>query len=423
MRTLRLGSRGTDVMEIQALLKKIGYNPGPIDGIFGEQTRQAVISFQRNNNLVPDGIIGPNTYTVLDPLLLGYDTYFVQPGDTLWRIAQNYYTTVGRILTANPGVNPFQLRIGQRLTIPYGIDVVDTNIDYTYEIMQRDITGLTARYPFIEVGVAGESVLGRNLYYLKLGNGPNEVFYNGGIHALEWLPVPVLMKWIENFASAYAEGRSIRGYDIRDIWNQSTIYIMPMVNPDGIDLVLNGLQPDNPYYNELLEWNDTGRPFSQVWNANVRGVDLNHNYDALWYEYQELAEELGYGTPGPTRYPGPSPESEPETKTVVEFIKNHNFTLILTYHSQGQVIYWDFEDLAPPVARRIGEMFSQVSGYELAETTGTASYSGMKDWFIQEYRKPGYTIETGIGVNPLPISQIPMIYENNEELLLLAALV
>ena len=132
---------------------------------------------------------------------------------------------------------------------------------------------------------------------------------------------------------------------------------------------------------------------------------------------------MGYGNPGPTRYPGPFPESEPETKTVVDFIKDHNFTLIISYHSQGQVIYWDFENLAPPVARRIGEMFSEVSGYALAETTGTASYSGMKDWFIQEYRKPGYTVETGIGVNPLPISQIPMIYNNNEELLLLAALV
>ncbi|NLK72287.1 MAG: LysM peptidoglycan-binding domain-containing protein [Clostridiales bacterium] len=423
MRILRLGSRGTDVMEIQGLLARIGYKPGPIDGIFGEQTRQAVIDFQRNNGLTPDGVIGPATYRILNPLLLGYDTYVVQPGDTLWRIAQKYYTTVSRIMTANPGIDPYRLRIGQRLTVPFGIDVVDTNIAYNYEVLERDIAGLKARYPFIETGSAGQSVLGRNLYYLKLGNGPNKVFYNGGIHSLEWLPVPVLMKWIENFSSAYAVSRNIRGYDVRSIWDQSTIYIIPMVNPDGIDIVLNGPQPDNPYYNQLLEWNDTGRPFSQVWNANTRGVDLNHNYDALWYEYQQLAEELGYGQPGPTRYPGPSPESEPETQAIVKFIREHDFRLIIAYHSQGQVIYWNFQNLAPPVARTIGEMFSNVSGYALDETTGTAAYSGMKDWFIQEYRRPGYTIETGLGVNPLPISQIPQIYDENEELLLLAAVV
>ena len=137
----------------------------------------------------------------------------------------------------------------------------------------------------------------------------------------------------------------------------------------------------------------------------------------------QLAEELGYGQPGPTRYPGPSPESEPETQAIVKFIREHDFRLIIAYHSQGQVIYWNFQNLAPPVARTIGEMFSNVSGYALDETTGTAAYSGMKDWFIQEYRRPGYTIETGLGVNPLPISQIPQIYDENEELLLLAAVV
>lgn len=337
------------------------------------------------------------------------------------RTAQKYYTSTVRLHAANPQINSLNLMIGQQLTVPYGIPVVDTNIAYTYEVLQKDIKGLVARYPFIQTGVAGKSVLGKNLYYLKLGNGPNTVFYNGGIHALEWLPVPVLMKWIENFASAYVEGRSIRGYDVQSIYNQSSIYIMPIINPDGINLVLNGLEPDNPYYSELLEWNDTGKPFSQIWNANIRGVDLNHNYNALWYEYQELARELGYGDPGPTRYPGPAPESEPETRAVINFIANINPEILLTYHSQGQVIYWDFQNSAPSVARKIGEIFSMASGYPLSETYGTASYSGMKDWFIQEYRRLGYTFETGKGVNPLPISQIPMIYNNNEEVLLLAA--
>ncbi|MFA5527564.1 MAG: peptidoglycan-binding protein, partial [Peptostreptococcales bacterium] len=182
MRILQVGSRGTDVMEIQSLLKKIGYNPGQIDGIFGQQTRQAVLNFQRDNNLIPDGIIGPATWRVLTPLLIGYDTYVIQPGDTLWQIAQKYYTTVNKIVTANPGINPYALRIGQRITVPYGIDVVDTNIDYTYEIMERDIRGLKARYPFIQTGIAGKSVLGKNLYYIRLGNGPNEVFFNAAHH-------------------------------------------------------------------------------------------------------------------------------------------------------------------------------------------------------------------------------------------------
>ncbi len=423
MRTLRVGDRGTDVMEIQALLEKIGYNPGPIDGIFGSRTQQAVIQFQQNNRLTPDGIIGPNTYGILERFLSGYDTYSIRPGDTLYNIARRYYTNLARLFAANPGIAPYNLQIGQRITVPYGIDVVDTNIDYTYEIMERDIQGLKARYPFLEVGVAGQSVLGKNLYYIKLGNGPNEVFYNAAHHALEWITSPLLMTFIENFAKAYVGRYNIGGYSPRNIWNQSTIYIMPMVNPDGVDLVLNGLQRDNPYHDRLIEWNNGSTDFSQNWQANIRGVDLNHNYNAAWQLSKEAGEQLGITGPGPTRYPGAYPESEPESKAVADFTRSHNFTLVLAYHTQGEVIFWTFMGLQPPESRTIGELFEQVSGYPLQEIYGIASYAGYKDWFIQEYRRPGYTIEAGKGKNPLPISQFDKIYNDNIELLLLASVV
>lgn len=423
MRVLKVGSQGTDVMEIQSLLKKIGYNPGPIDGDYGQQTKNAVTQFQRDNNLDPDGIIGPQTYKIIDVLLRGYDVYYVQPGDTLWKIARDYYTSLNKITAANPGINPYQLQIGQKLIVPYGIDVVDTNIDYTYEIMERDIQGLKMRYPFIEVGVAGESVLGKNLYYIKLGKGPNQVFYNGAHHSLEWITSPLLMKFTENFLKSYTNGKNIRGYDLEEIWNNSSIYIMPMVNPDGVDLVLNGLSRTNPYYEELISWNNGSTDFSKVWQANNRGVDLNHNYPARWDESKERERALGITGPGPTRYGGPFPLSEPETEAVTEFVRNHDFRLVLAYHTQGEVIFWQFEDLQPPVSKTIGDMFSKASGYRLAQITGIGAYAGMKDWFIQEYRRPGYTIEAGLGKNPLPITQFDKIYNDNEEILLLASVV
>ncbi|QXM05524.1 M14 family metallopeptidase [Crassaminicella indica] len=423
MRVLKRGVQGTDVMEIQALLKKIGYDPGPIDGIFGEKTEMAVKKFQQDNGLIPDGIIGSNTMKVLQPLLLGYDIYTIKAGDTMYKIARKYYTKVINIIAANPNVNPYYLQIGQKIIVPYGIDIVDTNIDYTYDIMKRDIEGLKVRYPFLEVGIAGKSVLGRNLYYIKLGNGPNQVFYNGAHHSLEWITSLLLMKFIENFSKAYIREEVIRGYNTKDIWEKSSIYIIPMVNPDGIDLVLNGLQRNNPYYYQLIKWNKGNIDFSKNWQANNRGVDLNHNYDALWEKSKEAEKEYGIYGPGPTRYSGPYPESEPESKTVADFTRNHNFRLVLAYHSQGEVIYWDFENLAPIEAKKIGEFFAKVSGYTLAETYGIASYAGYKDWFIDKYRRPGYTIEVGKGENPLPIEQFDKIYHDNEEILLLAPLV
>jgi g-D-glutamyl-meso-diaminopimelate peptidase len=423
MRVLRLGSRGSDVMKIQAVLRKIGYNPGTIDGIFGSQTQQVVIQFQRNNGLPADGIIGAATHNALEKYRLGYSTYTIRPGDTVYTIARRYYTTINRILTANPNLSIYNLRIGQQIIMPYGIDVVDTNINYTYEIMEGDIQGLKARYPFIQTGIAGKSVLGKNLYYIKLGNGPNEVFYNAAHHGLEWITSVLLMKYVEDFSKAYTDGSNLMGYNVRDIWNNNTIYILPMVNPDGVDLVLDGLQRDNPYYDMLIRWNNGSTNFSRVWQANIRGVDLNHNYDASWNLSKQAEASYGITGPGPTRYSGTAPESEPESKAVADFTRSHNFRLVLAYHSQGEVIYWTYLNIIPPDSPRIVQLFSDASGYIPSQTTGIVSYAGYKDWFIERYRRPGFTIEVGRGTNPLPISQFSEIYRDNIEILLLAAVV
>jgi len=375
MRVLKIGLRGDDVAQMQTALNNLGYNPGPIDGIFGPRTQQAVIRFQRDRGLTPDGIVGILTYGAL-----GID--FTK-------------TTA----------------------------IVATNINYTYNVMEANIQELQRRYPFLEVGIAGQSILGRNLYYLKLGSGPNQVFYNASHHSLEWITTVLLMKFSENFLQAYVQNRSIRGYSIRKIWDMSSIYIMPMVNPDGIDLVLNGLQRNNPFYEQLILWNRGSTDFSKTWQANNRGVDLNHNYDASWQLSKQAELAYGISGPGPTRYSGPYPESEPESKAVADFTRAHDFQLILAYHSQGEVIYWDYQGLAGPQAQEIAKQFSNVSGYALDQTTGIASYAGYKDWFIQTYRRPGFTIEVGRGTNPLPISQFPKIYNDNEELLLLASVI
>ncbi|NLN81816.1 MAG: LysM peptidoglycan-binding domain-containing protein [Clostridiales bacterium] len=423
MRTLGLGMSGTDVMEIQATLSKLGFYSGALDGIFGPQTRQAVIEFQTRYGLTPDGVIGTETYSSMERYLLGYDNYTIRRSDTLYEIAGRYGTSPALILAANPGLSADFLRVGQRIVVPYGFPVVDTNIDYTYEIMERDIAGLRARYPFLETGSAGQSSLGRNLYYIRLGRGPNQVFYNGAHHSLEWITSPLLMKFIEDVSAAYAQNRSLGGYDISEVWDASSIYIVPMVNPDGIELVLNGLSPDNPNYSQLIQWNNGSTDFSDNWQANNRGVDLNHNYNAGWQESKAAEAAAGITGPGPTRYSGPYPESEPEVQAMVAFTRGHDFRLVLAYHSQGEVIYWNFQNLAPPEALAIGRALANVSGYTLDEAVGIASYAGYKDWFIQDFRRPGYTVEVGRGTNPLPISQFDTIYADNLPLLLLASVI
>lgn len=424
METLLPGSTGPYVKLVQSLLARIGYNPGPVDGVYGVQTQRAVAAFQRDNGLDPDGITGPATWAAFQRILRGYDVYTIRPGDTLYNIARKYYTTVNAIITANPGIRPNFLIVGQKINVPYGIDVVFTDIDITYTIMEMNIRALKARYPFLETGIAGKSVEGKNLYYMRMGTGPNQVFYNASHHANEWITTPLLMKFTENFLRAYSVRGSIQGYNIADIWRRSSIYIIPMVNPDGVDIVVEGITPSNPYYNLVTSLvAATGLPLERVWKANIRGVDLNLNYPAEWEREKELEIQQGITGPAPRDYGGPAPLSEPESAAMVNFTQQHNFRLVIAYHTQGEVIYYQFENLAPPESLRIARMFANISGYAVSDNPGEASFAGYKDWFIQEYRRPGYTIEVGRGTNPIPMTQFNTIYRQNEGILLLSTVV
>lgn len=423
MRILREGSEGSDVMELQSTLRKLGYYSEAPDRTFGPEMKQAVIKFQTWRSIAPDGIVGPETWRALWPFLLGYDTYFIQPGDTFYEIGKKYGTDPQLIAAANPGLSPEHLMPGTKITVPYSYDVVTTDAGYTHEVLMRNIEGLKARYPSLAVGTIGKSVLGKSLYALRLGRGENRVAYNAAHHALEWITSPVLMKFAEDSLKACALKQPLDGYNMQKLWTDSSVWLVPMVNPDGVDLVIDGLSRNNPYYDRLIQWNGGSSDFSQVWEANIRGVDLNHNYNAAWEQSKQAEESLGITGPGPTRYSGPYPVSEPETRAMVSFTRSRKIRLAMAYHAQGSVIYWNFQNLASPEAKEIGENLSRISGYSLEEASGVASYAGYKDWYIQEFRDPGYTIEVGYGKNPLPISEFPQIYAENIGMLLYAATV
>ncbi len=422
MEILKLGSSGPWVEFLQSTLKKAGFYPGPINGNYDDATRIAVIDFQKRYNLIPDGIVGASTWNALYPFMAGYDTYTVRSGDTIYQIAANYGTTMNRILTANPGINAAALQVGQKILVPF-TNIVPTNVSYTYAIMEMNLYSLKRVYPFLEIGSIGNSVMGNRLYYCKIGNGKTEVFYNASFHANEWITTPLLMKYIENFARAYTNRQNIYGYDAREIFRNVTVYIVPMVNPDGVNLVTGGLPSDTAAYKnaQRIGENYPAIPFPDGWKANIEGIDLNLQFPANWESAKEIKANQGYTSPAPRDYVGPAPLSAPESRAIHSFTLAHDFSLILAYHTQGQVIYWRYLDYNPDKAYYIGQQFAAASGYELEETPYASGFAGYKDWFIQEYNRPGYTIEVGHGNNPLPISQFDEIYADNEGILVLGS--
>lgn len=292
---------------------------------------------------------------------------------------------------------------------------------YTYKKLQDKIQQLKIAYPFLEIGNIGYSVLGRSIPYIRIGIGKNEVFYNASFHANEWITTPVLMKFVEEYAIQYLINGKLNEFSARELYNSVSLYIVPMVNPDGVDLVTGGLQPvDNSYKNaEKIAEKFPNIPFPSGWKANIEGVDLNLQFPAGWKQAKEIKYEQGFNKPAPRDYVGDGPLVAPESLAVYNFTLEHNFRLVIAYHTQGKEIYWNFQNYNPPMGEIIGQEFSRVSGYELAEVPYNSSFAGYKDWFIQDYNRPGYTIEAGIGENPLPIQQFEEIYEDNFGILVL----
>ena len=418
MQILKYGSTGPYVQMLQLalsrslrLLKK--------DGVFGPATQSAVKDFQRTAGLAPDGIVGPLTRAALEPYLTGYKSHRIVPGDTFFRLAQRYGTTVRALETANPGLSPVNLPLGRTIVVPLSFEVVPDDISFTHALLEYCVKGLKGRYPFLRTGSIGKSVLGKSIPYISLGRGTREVFFNASHHANEWITTPVLMKFTEDYCREYAGKGSLYGISAADAYDRSTLYTVPMVNPDGVDLVTGASAPGSSAY-ETARKTAADYPsvrFPDGWKANISGTDLNLNYPALWERAKEIKYAEGYVSPAPRDFVGLYPLSAPESRAVYDFTRQHDFDITLSYHTQGNVIYWKFLDIEPAGAYAYARRFSQASGYYIAAVPYESGFAGYKDWFIYDYNRPGFTIEAGLGDNPLPISQFSDIYSRNTGIL------
>lgn len=377
--------------------------------------------FQTREGLPVTGEADQATRLALEPYWLGYRTVVLQPGDSFWRLAQTYGTTVAALETANPNLDPTRLQVGTRVTVPLGFPVVPTNVPMTAGLCSYCIRGLAARYPFFRTETLTTTAFGRPVETLTLGRGPRRVLYTAAHHANEWITAPLLLAFAEALAQAVAQDGVLEGRRARDLTAAATIHLVPMVNPDGVDLVTRALQPgsDGYEYARALASNYPWIPFPNGWKANLLGVDLNLNYPAGWETARQIKFSQGYTRPGPRDFVGARPLNQRETQALARYTERVDPALVLAYHTQGRVIYWQFQDYQVPGARELGEKFAAVSGYALEDTPYNSSFAGYKDWFIQQFRRPGYTIEVGEGVNPLPLSQFPQIYRENLGILLL----
>jgi len=257
-----------------------------------------------------------------------------------------------------------------------------------------------------------------------VGEGERRVLYTAAHHANEWITATLLLKFAEELCEARQQGGELFGIPAEDLFDRATVHLVPMVDPDGVDLVTGDIRPGTGEYDraQQIAGDFPDIPFPEGWKANLNGVDLNLQYPAGWMIAREIKFSQGFDRPAPRDYVGRAPLNQKETAALADYTGDLDPDLVIAWHTQGKVIYWQFRDYQVPGAKLLGEEFARASGYALADVPYDSGFAGYKDWFIQNFHRPGFTIEAGEGTNPLPIDQFDEIYKDNLGILVTGAM-
>ena len=290
--------------------------------------------------------------------------------------------------------------------------------EYPYDELVAYMQALSRKYDFFKLTEQGTTKVGRPIYSVTIGRDTNNVFYAGGFHGSERLTTLVLIMFLEDLCESLQNNTVFSLTNARSALYGKTILCVPCVNPDGYEISRAGVETAGPYANEVRDI--LGNNEYKYWNANANGVDINHNFNAGFEMLKELERAQGITGPSARRYGGQVPESEIETQIITRLCRDNYCNKVLAIHSQGEVIYWQFGENTPENGYRLARLFATASGYSIASPSGTASYGGFKDWFIQDFGRPGFTLEIGKGTNPLPPTDLYSIYDKLYELFLLS---
>ena len=288
---------------------------------------------------------------------------------------------------------------------------------YSYENLLHDIEILHESYPSqVQVLKLCDTADGRGVFDIVLGdiNGDNQMLIFGAMHAREYITTQVVMRQLcDTLAVLNGSGGTYRGVDKAQLLQGLTIHFVPNSNPDGVAISQFGPSAvNNPELrNQVAAMTDD----HEQWKANAKGVDLNRNFDAGWYEFG------GSSAPAPERYKGIAPGSEPEAAALINLTQNYRIKRAISYHTCGALIYWYYKQSGTVLSEseKFAEEISRVTGYPLDGDYTAVDAAGYKDWAVYKLGVPAVTIEVGAEngdyVNPVPQYFLNAIMRRNKD--------
>ena len=293
---------------------------------------------------------------------------------------------------------------------------------YTYGEFQRDMAALQKNAgAALRVDEIGQTVDGNKLYDFRVGNPAAErhLLVFGGIHAREYITAQLVMRQLVQLLSDQSMNGSYENIALRELLSNTEIHFIPMANPDGISISQLGLEGlrteavrETVRQIALKDGKALTETYLRQWKSNANGVDLNRNFDALWESYND---HLGHASAD--HYKGTAPECELESKALADLTRQFQFDATLSYHTQGEVIYWNFgqEGELKNMSLLLANRVSELTGYRLDGNFQALDTAGYKDWAISKLGIPSLTIEAGHGGNPVDPAQMDAIWRENRD--------
>lgn len=301
-------------------------------------------------------------------------------------------------------MNGMYIGVQGRLVRPQPID---------YGVTRGLMTALCGRYACLRTSVIGHSLLRREIPALVLGeDASTPVLMAASFHGQEWMTTLCALRLCEEMSSHLRADLPLCGVSVTRALQGRQVWFVPLANPDGVEIARYGSVAAGAYAATAAE---RGADIPGMWRGNARGVDINSNFNAGWAEMQALARKSGKNC-------GSHPESEPETRALTGLCRRIPFRHVVALHTQGEEIYWRYGTHTPPQSRTMAQVLSAVSGYRVADPAESSAHGGFKDWFIKEFHRPAFTLELGLGQNPLPLRHFESIYAKAREMLLISLL-
>jgi Predicted carboxypeptidase len=286
--------------------------------------------------------------------------------------------------------------------------IVNPYTKYDYRRMLKDLQKLQKKYAF-EVEIIGTTFEGRDIPMIVIGEGTKKVLLVGAHHGREYITSAYLMRSIEMLCSLTARSTILQGMETELLLHDRRIYIIPMLNPDGVNISIFG--PDSAQYPNRIRKMRLIGPTYETWKSNANGVDLNRSYPCLFEQKSTLV-----GSPASELYKGEAPGRENEVEALMRLCDQEGFLAAVSFHAKGEEIIWaDRNTVARiPEAAKMAEALARVSGYKIMPPSADpAGYTaGFENWFRERYGRPCILIKISPhrgGFIPHPMKEFDLL--------------